>query len=81
MYAASLHEAVTTSSDSSVTIEKASQCVCSQENPKHFQRNHVVAMCNTENPNHRCMQLHFTKLLQQALVVLSKRAVSATLYI
>lgn len=30
---------------------------------------------------HRCMQLHFTKLLQQALFVLSKRAVSATLYI
>jgi hypothetical protein len=51
MHAASLHEAVTTSSDSSVTIGKASQCVCSQENPKHFQRNHVVAMCNTENPN------------------------------
>jgi hypothetical protein len=51
MYAASLHEAVTTNSDSSVTIGKASQCVCSQENPKHFQRNHVVAMCNTENPS------------------------------
>lgn len=43
-------------------------CVCSQEDPKK------LCCCNvyTENPNHRCMQLHFMKLLQQTLTVLSQ---------
>jgi hypothetical protein len=65
---AELHEAVTRSSDCSVTIGKASQCVCSQEDPKK------PCCCDvyTENPNHRCMQLHFMKLLQQALTLLSQ---------
>lgn len=46
---------------------KSLRCVCSQEDPKK-------PCCNlyTENPNHRCMQLHFMKLLQQALTVLSQ---------
>jgi hypothetical protein len=65
---AELHEAVTRSSDCSVTIGKASQCVCSQEDPKK------PCCCNvyTENPNYRCMELHFMKLLQQTLTVLSQ---------